>query len=83
MFGDPSFLAYYLLGPLAVFAHVACGARSLSLRRLGPVRAERLASSVLGVGAAVTLVIGLALCGIHLRNDRDRPQPRPAKVGWR
>jgi succinate dehydrogenase/fumarate reductase cytochrome b subunit len=83
LFGDPSFLAYYVLGPLAVFAHVACGARSLMLRRLGPVRAERLAAGVLGLGAAVTLVISLALCGIHLRNDRDKPQPRPAKVGWR
>ena len=40
--------------------------------------------SLLGeLGAAVTLVISLALCGIHLRNDRDQPQPRPAKVGWR
>jgi hypothetical protein len=37
---------------------------------------------VLGLGAAVTLVISLALCGIHLRNDRDQPQPRPARVGW-
>jgi succinate dehydrogenase/fumarate reductase cytochrome b subunit len=83
LFGDPSFLAYYLLGPLAVFAHVACGGRSLILRRLGPVRAERLAAGALGLGAAVTVVIAMALCGIHLRNDRDRPQPRPAKVGWR
>lgn len=83
LFGDPSFLAYYVLGPLAVFAHVACGARSLMLRRLGPVRAERLAAGVLGLGTAVTLVISLTLCGLHLRNDRDKPQPRPAKVGWR
>jgi len=83
LFGDPSFLAYYMLGPLAVFAHVACVARSLMLRRLEPVRAERIAAGVLGLGAAVTLVISLALCGIHLRNDRDKPQPRPAKVGWR
>jgi hypothetical protein len=65
-----------------VFAHVACGARSLLLRRLGPVRAGRLAAGVLGLGTAVTLVITLALCGLHLRNDRDQPQPRPAKVGW-
>lgn len=83
LFGDPSFLAYYVLGPLAVFAHAACGARSVALRRLGPVRAQRLAAGVLGLGIAVTLVISLALCGIHLRNDRDRPQPRPARVGWR
>jgi succinate dehydrogenase/fumarate reductase cytochrome b subunit len=83
LFGDPSFLAYYVLGPLAVFAHVACGARSLMFRRLGPVRADRFAAGVLGLGAAVTLVISLALCGLHLRNDRDKPQPRPAKVGWR
>jgi succinate dehydrogenase/fumarate reductase cytochrome b subunit len=83
LFGDPSFLAYYVLGPLAVFAHVACGARSLMLRRLGPVRAGRLATGVLGLGGAVTLVISLALCGIHLRNDRDKAQPRPARVGSR
>jgi hypothetical protein len=70
-----------VLGPLAVFAHVACGVRSLVMRRLGPARAERLATGVLAAGAAVTLVIALALCGIHLRNDRDKPQPRPAKVG--
>ena len=83
LFGDPSFLAYYALGPLSVFAHVACGARSLMRQRLGPVGAERLGAGVLGLGAAVTLVISLALCGIHVRNDRDQPQPRPAKVSWR
>jgi hypothetical protein len=53
------------------------------LRRLGPLGAERLATGVLGLGAAVTIVISLALCGIHVRNDRDKPQPRPAKVSWR
>jgi hypothetical protein len=83
LFGVPSFLAYYVLGPLAVFAHVAVGARSLLLRRLGPARAERLAAGLLGLGTAVTLVITLALCGLHLRNDRGQPQPRPAKVGGR
>lgn len=81
LFGDPSFLAYYVLGPLAVFAHLACGVRSLALRRRGVVGAGRLAAGVLGVGAVVTLMISLALCGIHLRNDRQLPQPRPAKVG--
>jgi hypothetical protein len=83
LFGDPSFLAYYVLGPLAVFAHVACGVRSVTLRRLGSMGAGRLATGLLGLGAAVTLVISLALCGIHLRNDRHQPQPRPAKVGGR
>lgn len=83
LFGDPTFFAYYAFGPLAVFAHVACGARSLLTRRLGPARAERLAGGILGLGAVVTLVISLALSGVHLRNDRDKPQPRPARVGWR
>jgi hypothetical protein len=83
LFGDPSFLAYYVLGPLAVFAHVACGARSLTLRRLGSGGATRLASGVLALGAVATFVISLALCGIHVHDDRDRPQPRPARVvGW-
>jgi hypothetical protein len=66
-----------------VFAHVACGARSLLARRLGAPGVERLAKAVLALGAAVTLVVALALCGIHVRNDRDQPQPRPAKVSWR
>jgi succinate dehydrogenase/fumarate reductase cytochrome b subunit len=82
-FGDPSFLAYYVLGPLAVFAHVAAATRSLLFGRLGPAAAERWAKGVLGAGCAATLVIALALCGIHYRNDRDKPQPRPARVGWR
>jgi hypothetical protein len=83
LFGDPSFLAYYVLGPLAVFAHLACGVRGLSLRRLGRRRASWLAGGVLGLGTAVTIVITLALCGLHLQYDRDKPQPRPAPVGWR
>ena len=73
VFGDPSFLAYYVLGPLAVFAHVAGAARSLLIGRLGPLAAERWAKGVLGAGCAATLVIALALCGIHYRNDRDKP----------
>jgi hypothetical protein len=81
LFGDPSFLAYYVLGPLAVFSHVACAARSLLARRLGAARAERWARALLGLGAAATLVIALALTGVYTRNDRDQPQPRPAKVG--
>jgi hypothetical protein len=83
VFGDPTFFAYYAFGPLAVFAHAACGARSLALRRLGHSRAGRLAEGVLGLGAVVTLVIALALLGVHVRNDRDKPQPRPARVGGR
>jgi succinate dehydrogenase/fumarate reductase cytochrome b subunit len=83
VFGDPSFLAYYALGPLAVFVHVAAAVRSLLLARLGPARSERLARGLLGAGCAATLVIALALCGVHYRNDRDKPQPRPARVGWR
>ena len=81
LFGDPSFLAYYVLGPLAVFAHLACGTRSLTIRRLGPRRAEKLAAGLLGLGTLVTFLISLALCGIHFQNDRDQPQPPPAKVG--
>ena len=80
LFGDPSFLAYYVLGPLAVFAHVACGARHLMLRHLGRLRAGRLAAGLLGLGAAITLVITLALCGIHIHNDRHQPQPRPGRI---
>lgn len=83
MLGDPSFLAYYVLGPLAVFAHVACGARGLAWQRWGSVQAGRLGTAVLAAGAGVTFVIALALCGVHVHDDRDKPQPRPARVGWR
>ena len=83
LFGDPSFLAYYLLGPLAVFSHLACAARSLLARRVGVAGAERWAHGVLGVGLAATLAIALALTGIHAHDDRDLPQPRPARVGRR
>jgi len=72
-----------VLGPLAVFAHGACAARSLLARRLGAVGAQRWAKGVLGVGAAATLAIALALTGLHLHDDRDKPQPRPARVGRR
>ena len=83
LFGDPSFLAYYVLGPLAMFAHVACGARHLLSRRLGRLRASLVGAALLALGAAVTLIITLALCALHLHDDRANPQPRPAKVGWR
>lgn len=81
LLGDPSFLAYYVLGPFAVFGHVACAVRRLLARRLGAAGAERWGQGVLGLGAAVTLLIAFALAGVHVENDRDRPQPRPAKIG--
>jgi hypothetical protein len=81
LFGDPSFFAYYALGPMALFSPVAGAARSMLARRLGPDGAERWARAVLGLGAGATLLISLALTGAHARDDRDKPQPRPAEVG--
>ena len=35
VFTDPIFMTYYMLGPFAVFAHVACALRVMLARRIG------------------------------------------------
>lgn len=73
---DPVFFAYYVLGVAAVFVHLAAGMRSRVARRRGPAPAEQWANGVLAGGVAVTLLIALALAGVHVRGDRHEGQPR-------
>lgn len=71
---DPSFFAYYVLGVVAVFVHLAGGARALVSRRRGPDAGRAWAYGVLAAGAAVSIVISLALAGVHVRDDRQQRQ---------
>jgi succinate dehydrogenase/fumarate reductase cytochrome b subunit len=82
VFTDPIFMTYYVLGPLAVFAHVACALRVMLARRVGRARAERWAVGTLAVSGALCVLIALALSGVHLANDRQLPGVRrkPAPV---
>ena len=82
VFTDPIFMTYYMLGPFAVFAHVACALRVMLARRVGRARAERWAVGTLAVSGALCLLIALALAGVHLTNDRQLPgvQRKPAPV---
>jgi hypothetical protein len=73
---DPVFFAYYVLGVAGVFVHLAGGMRSRVGRRRGPAPAKRWAYGVLAGGAAVTLVVALALAGVHVRGDRHEGQRR-------
>jgi succinate dehydrogenase/fumarate reductase cytochrome b subunit len=82
VFTDPTFMTYYVLGPLAVFAHGACVLRTLLARRLGRERAERWAVGTLALSGTLCVLIALAVAGIHLTNDRQSPGVRrkPAPV---
>lgn len=64
--GSTFLLPYYLLGVVALFAHVG---QYLRLRVLGfmpEVSVRRLSYAGMAFGGVVVLTIGLALCGIHL-----------------
>jgi hypothetical protein len=65
-FSSVSLLPRYSLAVLAVFVHLACQAR-WNLSRLMSQSAARTASySVMALGAATTLIVALAACGVHL-----------------
>ena len=82
VFTDPIFMTYYVLGPLALFAHVACALRVILARRIGRARADRWAVGTLAVSGALCVLIALALSAVHLTNDRQLPGVRrkPAPV---
>jgi hypothetical protein len=81
LWAAPSFLTYYALGPLALFTHVACAVRALLTPRLGLPRAGKVGQVVIAAGLATTLVIGLALAGVHVARPGDRQQAHPRIVG--
>jgi hypothetical protein len=59
-------LPYYLLGVVALFAHVGMFARRRVSARLPEVSLRRLSYAGMAFSGAVVLTIGLALCGIGL-----------------
>jgi hypothetical protein len=59
-------LPYYLLGVVALFAHVGQYLRSRVLRFMPEVSVRRLSYAAMAFGGMVVVTIGLALCGIHL-----------------
>ena len=56
----------YSLAVLAVFVHLACQARWNLSRVISESAARRASYSVMALGAAATVVITLAACGVHL-----------------
>ncbi len=61
-----SLLPRYSLAVLAVFVHLACQARWNLTRVMSESAARKASYSVMALGGAVTVVIMLAACGVHL-----------------
>jgi hypothetical protein len=54
------------LAVLAVFNHLACQARWNLTRVISESAARKASYSFMALGGAVTVVISLAACGVHL-----------------
>lgn len=59
-------LPRYALAVVAVFVHLACQARWNLSRLLSQSGARTVSYGVMALGAATTLVVALAACGVHL-----------------
>jgi hypothetical protein len=59
-------LPRYSLAVLAVFVHLACQARWNLSRVISESAARKSSYSIMAFGAATTVVISLAACGVHL-----------------
>lgn len=59
-------LSRYSLAVLAVFVHLACQARWNLSRVISESAARKTSYGVMALGGAVTVVISLAACGVHL-----------------
>ena len=59
-------LPRYSLAVLAIFVHLACQARWNLSRVISESAARKASYSVMALGGAVTVVITLAACGVHL-----------------
>lgn len=68
-------LAVLLAGAVGLFAHLSCGLRVGHCRVTG-LRVRWLAYLTLAAGILVSVAIGLALSGVHVRDDRVRPAVR-------
>ena len=61
-----SLLPRYSLAVLAVFVHLSCQARWNLNRLISESAARTVSYSVMALGAATTVVVALAACGVHL-----------------
>ena len=60
-------LAHYWVGPIAIFAHVACGFRTVLLQRdISPATTNRIALALISVGVVASSVILVALLNVHV-----------------
>jgi hypothetical protein len=60
-------IAHYWVGPIAIFAHVACGLRMVMLQHdVSPARANRLALALITAGVVTSTIILLALLNVHI-----------------
>jgi hypothetical protein len=60
-------LAHYWVGPIAIFAHVACGLRMVLLQRdNSPATTNRIAVALISAGVVASSVILVALLNLHI-----------------
>jgi hypothetical protein len=60
-------LAHYWVGPIAIFAHVACGLRMVLLQRdISPATTNRIAVALISAGVVASSVILVALLNVHI-----------------
>jgi hypothetical protein len=60
-------IAHYWAGPIAIFAHLACGLRWVLLQRhVSTATANRIAWTLIAAGVVVSSVILLALLNVHI-----------------
>jgi hypothetical protein len=60
-------IAHYWVGPIAIFAHVACGLRMILLQRsISPLTTNRIALTLIGAGVVASSVILAALLNVHI-----------------
>ncbi len=60
-------IAHYWVGPIAIFAHIACGLRMVLLQRdISLAAANRLVLALITAGVVVSSVILVALLNVHI-----------------
>jgi hypothetical protein len=60
-------LAHYWVGPIAIFAHIACGLRMVLLQRdISPTTTNRIALALISAGVVTSSIILAALLNAHI-----------------
>jgi hypothetical protein len=60
-------IAHYWVGPIAIFAHIACGLRMVLLQRdISPATTNRIALALITAGVVTSSIILAALLNVHI-----------------